>query len=67
MLIIIAILLGVWIAKEGCRKNALLNEYEFLMADVYQAQQDCKDQLGVFYKADNSTWDPVGINSGGDE
>ena len=49
-IIILAILIGVCIAQEGCKKNAMLNEYEYLLADAYQAQQDCKDQLGVFYR-----------------
>ena len=56
VLIIIAIILGVCIAQEGCRQNAMINEYEYLLADAWTAQQDreskladCKDQLGVFY------------------
>jgi len=49
VLIIIAIILGACIAKQGCRQNAQLNEYEYLLADSWQAQQDCRDQLGVFY------------------
>ena len=48
-IITLAILIGVLVAKEGCKQNAMLNEYEFLLADAYQAQQDCRDQLGVFY------------------
>jgi hypothetical protein len=50
VIIIIAILIGVLVAQEGCKQNARLNEYEFLLADAYQAQQECRDQLGVFYK-----------------
>jgi len=56
-LILSAIGLGVMIAKESCQRNAMLNEYEYLLADSWTAQQewknkmaDCRDQLGVFYK-----------------
>jgi len=52
VLILIAIILGVCISKQACRQNALLNEYEFLIAESWQARQDCMDQLGVFYKGD---------------
>jgi len=48
-IITLAILIGVLVAKEGCKQNARLNEYEFMLADAYQAQQECRDQLGVFY------------------
>jgi len=48
-IIILAILIGVLAAQNGCKQNARLNEYEFLLADAYQEQQDCRDQLGVFY------------------
>ena len=50
VLILIAIILGVCIANQGCRQNAMLNEYEYLLADAWQGQQNCMDQLGVFYK-----------------
>ena len=48
-IIILAILIGVLSAQNGCKQNARLNEYEFLLAESWQAQQDCRDQLGVFY------------------
>ena len=48
-IIILAILIGVLAAQNGCKQNARLNEYEFLLAESWQAQQDCRDQLGVFY------------------
>lgn len=54
VLILIAILLGIYIAKEACHKNAQLNEYEYLLADAWQAQQNCMGQLGVFYKEPNT-------------
>ena len=44
-LIIIAIILGVCISRQACKNNAQLNEYKILL-------QDCKDQLGVFYRGD---------------
>jgi len=50
VLILSAIGLGVMIAKESCRRNAMLNEYEYLLADVWTENVDCQDQLGVFYK-----------------
>ena len=46
----LAILIGICVVKEGCKQNARLNEYEFMLADAYQAQQDCRDQLGIFYR-----------------
>jgi len=49
-IIVLAILIGVLFAQNGCRQNARLNEYEFLLAESWQAQQDCRDQLGVFYR-----------------
>ena len=48
-IITLSILIGVLVAQEGCKQNAALNEYEYLLADSWQAQQDCRDQLGVFY------------------
>ena len=35
--------------QEDSHRNAQLNEYEYLLADAWQGQQECKDQLGVFY------------------
>ena len=49
-IIMLAILIGICVVKEGCKQNARLNEYEYLLADAYQAQQDCRDQLGIFYR-----------------
>jgi len=43
VLILIAIILGACISRQACKKNAQLNEYKILL-------QDCKDQLGVFYR-----------------
>ena len=53
VLILSAIGLGVMIAKESCRRNAMLNEYEYLLADVWAENVDCQDQLGVFYVRPN--------------
>jgi len=46
---LIAVAAGLFVAKEFNNQNAMLNEYEYLLADAYQAQQECRDQLGVFY------------------
>ena len=49
-IIILSILIGICVVKEANKQNARLNEYEFMLADAYQAQQDCRDQLGIFYR-----------------
>ena len=48
-IITLSILIGVLVAKESCRRNAMLNEYEYLLADVWTENMKCQDQLGVFY------------------
>ena len=50
VLIIAAILLGVMIMRENNYRTAQLNEYEYLLADAWQSMDECKDQLGVFYR-----------------
>ena len=44
-------------AKTAVKHEAMLNEYEYVLADVWAEKEscwaekeDCKDQLGVFYK-----------------
>jgi len=50
VLIIAAILLGVMIMRENNYRTAQLNEYEYLLADAWQSMDECRDQLGVFYR-----------------
>ena len=59
MILIIAICLAIFVrgfAIECDKRNSLLNEYEYVLADVWndltlaKAENEClKDQLGVFY------------------
>ena len=32
--------------------NGMLNEYEYILADIWAKEKDCKEQLGVFYKSE---------------
>ena len=50
LLILISILLGVGLMSKINKQNALLNEYEYLLADAWQSMDECRDQLGVFYR-----------------
>ena len=49
LLILISILLGVGILGKINRQNALLNEYEYILATAWTDKQECRDQLGIFY------------------
>ena len=59
-LLIIAIGIAIFVgsfAKRVDKREAMLNEYEYVLADVWAEKEriwaekeDCKDQLGVFYK-----------------
>jgi len=49
LLILISILLGVGILGKISKQNALLNEYEYILASAWTDKQECRDQLGVFY------------------
>ena len=56
LLILTSIILGVGILGKISKQNALLNEYEYALAGVWEDNQesgdslkDCKDQLGIFY------------------
>ena len=49
ILIIAAILMGIFIADGFNKQNAMLNEYEYALAGVWAGEQDCEDQMGVFY------------------
>ena len=59
-LLIIAIGIAIFVgsfAKIVDKREAMLNEYEYVLADVWAEKEriwaekeDCKDQLGVFYK-----------------
>ena len=31
------------------KQNTLLNEYEFYIANIYAENENCKQQLGIFY------------------
>ena len=59
VLILIAIVLCVCIAKESNKRNALIDEYELKLVNSWprgevdecrDQLQDCMDQLGIFYK-----------------
>ena len=57
LLVILSIILGVYILNDISKQNAMLNEYEYVLADVWAEKEriwaekeDCKEQLGVFYK-----------------
>ena len=50
VLIIATILLGVMIMRENNYRTAQLNECEYLLADAWQSMDECRDQLGVFYR-----------------
>jgi len=49
LLILVVILLGVGMLDGISKQNAMLNEYEYRWAKAYADNQDCRDQLGVFY------------------
>ena len=49
-LIVISIFLHGNHAKTAVKREAMLNEYEYVLTDVWAEKEDCKDQLGVFYK-----------------
>ena len=49
ILILTAILMGIFIADGFNKQNAMLNEYEYTLAVVWAGEQECKDQLGIFY------------------
>jgi len=49
ILIIAAILMGIFLADGFYKQNAMLNEYEYTLAVVWAGEQECKDQLGIFY------------------
>jgi len=59
-LLIIAIGIAIFVgsfAKIVDKREAMLNEYEYVLADVWAEKEriwaekeDCKEQLGVFYK-----------------
>ena len=49
LLILISILLGVGLMSKINHQNALLNEYEYILAAAWADKQECRDQLGVFY------------------
>jgi len=60
MLLITAIGIAIFVgsfAKRVDKREAMLNEYEYVLADVWAEKEkfraekeDCIDQLGVFYK-----------------
>ena len=57
VLIMIVIFLFVKELQQVHHNKAMLNEYEYVLADVWAEKEriwaekeDCKDQLGVFYK-----------------
>ena len=57
LLVILSIILGVYILNDISKQNAMLNEYEYVLADVWAEKEKiwaekekCKEQLGVFYK-----------------
>lgn len=45
----ITVLGGIGVLSKFQKQNAMLNEYEFLLADLYSENQYLKDRLGVFY------------------
>ena len=49
LLILTSILLGVGLMSKISKQNALLNEYEYILAAAWTDKQECRDQLGVFY------------------
>ena len=49
LLILTSILLGVGLMSKINRQNALLNEYEYILASAWTDNQNCREQLGVFY------------------
>jgi len=49
LLILIVIILGVGLMGKINKQNALLNEYEYILALTWTNKQECRDQLGVFY------------------
>ena len=57
VIFIVTIISSTMVLFEISKQNALLNEYEYVLADVWAEKEriwaekeDCKDQLGVFYK-----------------
>jgi len=57
VIFIVTIISSTMVLFEISKQNAMLNEYEYVLADVWAEKEriwaekeDCKDQLGVFYK-----------------
>ena len=49
----IMIMLGVIqdkVVRDFKNTTALLNEYEYMLSQVWEEKENCKNQLGVFYK-----------------
>lgn len=46
-------IVAIKLVEKTTHQNAVLNEYEFLLADCFDQNKDLKNQLGVFYVPHN--------------